>query len=239
MRRLLPLILFFLLVSCGRPSAAALTPLPLAPTLPTLDEVLAAPEAGPVSAVGVLYVTDDGAALVDQLGIDSRGAVAPLDGEGIWLGQPATLPTEVRGLKPGERRSLVVAFSGSLAGPGSYGLVGQYRYSLDEPELTSLTSRDLTIALLLENSALYEGQPVRLQGQLLAGPGTALLIERLGPGGVPDARALQVKLAAPPRDPSLRAALSTSSGGRVIFGPVEITGLWRGGVLYPLTTAPR
>lgn len=238
MRRLLSLIVL-LLTACGRPSADTPPPPPLAPTLPTVGEVLAAPVAGPVRIVGLLYITDDGAALVDELGIGPSGAVAPLDDGGIWMGRLADLPTAASGLAPDERRPAVVEVTGRLAGPGSFGPAGRYRYRLDEPELKPLTWRDLTIALLLENSALYEGQPVRLQGQILTGPGTALLVERLGAGGVPDAGALQVKLAAPPRDPSLRAALRTSADGGLSFGPVEIAGLWRAGTLSPLTAAPR
>jgi hypothetical protein len=61
----------------------------------------------------------------------------------------------------------------------------------------------------------------------------------VGVGGVPNDRALQVKLAAPPRDPALAAALHTSANGRTTFGLIELTGIWRSGRLYPLTATPR
>lgn len=204
-----------------------------------VGEILAAPTAGPVSTIGMLYVTGDGAALVDELRIGADGAMSPLDDQGIWLGWPAGLPAEARRVRGGEARSMVVELSGSLVGPGQYGLAGQYAYTIDEPVLKPLDARDLTIPLLLGNSDMYEGLPVRLRGHLLASSGTALLIERIGEGGIPDERALQVKLAALPRDPTLIAALHASADGRAAFGPVEITGLWRGGRLYPLAATPR
>jgi hypothetical protein len=80
---------------------------------------------------------------------------------------------------------------------------------------------------------------VRLQGQLLASDDSALLVERLGAGGVPEGSALQVKLAIPPPDSVALASLRPAGDGSIRFGPVEITGLWRAGRLYPLSVVAR
>ncbi len=201
-------------------------------------EVLAAPTPGRLTVVGILYMTPEGAALSDQLQLGTN-ETTPLDGQAIWLGAPPALATATPRADAAQPSYLIVEASGNLIGPGTYGPAGRYRYALDQPTLAVRTVRDLSIPLLLANSTLYEGQPVRLQGQLLASPSLVLLVERLGAGGVPNDRALQVKLAAPPRDPALSAALHTSANGRTTFGPIELTGLWRSGSLYPLTAIPR
>ena len=89
--------------------------------------------------------------------------------------------------------------------------------------------------LLLDNSGLYAGQPVRLQGQLLADADGAVLVEQLGPGGVPEASALQIKLVPTTHDRALLEQLSPAGNGDVRFGPVEVTGIWRSSRLYPLS----
>jgi hypothetical protein len=235
MRRLLPLMLGLLLAACARETAPPPAQ-PAAPTLPTVGEILADPTPGPITTVGYVFTTSEGAALIDGLRLTGAGAPAAIDEEAIWLGPAPTLGAGGALTTAGEVGYAIVEATGRLEGPGRYGPGGRYSYSLADPVLTARSARDLRIALLLTNSSLYEGQPVRLSGQLLVSPDTALLVESMGAGGVPDANALQVKLATPPRDPALAAALK--GDGRVSYGPVEIVGLWRGGRLYPLAVSP-
>jgi hypothetical protein len=235
MRQTLTLALLLILAACGGRQAPAPTP-PPAPTVPSVGEILAAPTPGLVRTVGYMLSTPDGAALVDGLRLTGPGAPEPLGAGAIWLGRAPALPAEPPPTTAGELSYVIVEAAGRLEGPGSYGPGGRYSYALAEPALKARSPRDLTLPLLLSNSGLYEGQPVRLQAQLLVSPGTALLIERLGPGGVPEAQALQVKLAAPPDE----VALSGLQGaGRVRYGPVEVVGLWRAGTLYPMAISPR
>ncbi len=234
MRRLLLLLLFLLLTACGMERPAPPTPVP-APTLPALSAILAAPSPGPVRTFGYLLIDTDGATLVEGLSLTPDGALAPLAPEGLWLGAPPPLPDEPPLDEAGAVRYGIVSASGILDGPGRFGPAGRYAYQLAEPRITPLGLREVTIALLLENSGLYEGQAVRLRGDLLARGDSAVLVERLGPGGVPEASARQLKLDGPVRDDAALAALQRSPGNGVRFGPVEITGLWRGGRLYPLS----
>lgn len=233
MRPLLALLLVLLAACAPQAAPAAPTP-PPAPTTPLVEEILAGPTPGPVRTIGYLLAGPEGAALVGALRTGGAGAPAPLSEDGIWLGA-APLP---EGVAQGAAGFSIVEAAGRLEGPGQYGPGGRYSYSLAEPALEARSARDLTIALLLENSGLYEGQPVRVRGQLLTSPDTALLVESLGAGGVPDANARQVKLAAAPADPSVAAALRQSGEGRVSYGPVEIVGIWRAGRLYPLAVTP-
>ena len=233
MHRLLPLTLLILLVACTEQATVVPSPLPL-PTLPLVAEVLAAPTPGQRTVVGILLVTPEGSVLADQIQLGAAEPL-PLNGQALWLGVTPALPRA----SPSAPDGLIVEASGKLVGPGAYGPDGRYRYALEQTTLVPRTVRDLSIALLLANSALYEGQPVRVQGELLTSPDSALLVEQLGSGGVPAAGALQVKLAAPPRDPALAAGLHTSVNGRTSFGPIELMGFWRGGKLFPLSATLR
>lgn len=198
---------------------------------------MAGPAQGPVHTVGYLLVTPEGAALVDGLRLVGPGAPAPLDEGGIWIGPPPALPDEPPLATSGAVSYAVAEAEGRLEGPGSYGPGGRFAYTLAEPVVRPRSTRDLTIGLLLANSALYEGQPVRVRGQILVSPDSALLIEGLGPGGVPEAQALQVKLARIPSAAAL-AGLTHGGAGRVSYGPAEVIGIWRAGRLYPLAVTP-
>lgn len=234
MRSLLPLFLALLLTACAsQPTRAPGPTPPPGPTTPLVEEILAGPTPGPIRTIGYLLAGPEGAALVGPLRTGGVGAPAPLSDGGIWLGA-APLPADAAAAQG----PVIVEAAGRLEGPGQFGPDGRYSYSLAEPALEARTPRDLTIALLLENSGLYEGQPVRVRGQLLLSPDTALLVESVGAGGVPDASARQVKLGPMPADPALAAALGGPGVGRVSYGPAEIIGIWRAGRLYPLAVTP-
>lgn len=237
MRLLLTAFLMTILAACGAARQPAATAQP-APTVPAVAELLQGSAAGPVKTIGYLYSSPQGALLADSLSFDERGQAGP-PSQAIWVESPPELPPDTPSSQAGDARYTLVEARGQLEGPGQFGPGGVYPYQLVAPVLEALSVRELTMPLLLQNSALYEGQPVRLQGQLLARADSALLVERLGAGGVPADTALQLKLAAPPRDPSLATRLRSAGAGDVRFGPVEITGLWRGGRLYPLAVLVR
>lgn len=233
MRALLLLISLALLAACGAGRTPAATP-PPAPTTPAVAELLSAGAPGPISTIGYLYIGPDGAILADSLSRGAGGLPAPTDGLAIWLEGVPPLPPEVQATPVGDAGYALVQARGQLEGPGRFGPDGGYSFRMVAPALEPLSVRELSMPLLLQNSALYEGQAVHLSGQLLADRDSALLVEQLGAGGVPADSALQLKLAIPPRDPALVQALRQAGSGDVRFGPVAITGLWRGGRLYPL-----
>lgn len=223
-----------LLVAC----AGAPQPAPSAGATPTaipLLEDLAGQAGGPRTLVGLLYVSQDGALLAEGLSL-SAALPLPLGATPVWLGAPR-LPDDAALSVAGAVRYGPAQVAGFLEGPGSFGPTGAFRYMLADPQVELLSVRELSIPLLLGNSPLYEGQAVRVGGQLLASEDSALLSERLGAGGVPDAAALQVKLAAPIQDAALVRSLRGAGAAR--YGPVAILGIWRGGALVPLVITPR
>ncbi|NCC34677.1 MAG: hypothetical protein EOM24_22080, partial [Chloroflexia bacterium] len=203
-----------------------------APTVPVVGEILAEPQPGAIQTIGLLVLSAEGALLTDGLSV-SGTTPQPLGPGLIWLDEVPPLPIEPAPVAVGELSYLVVEVRGILEGPGTFGPAGAYAYRLNSPTLTPRSSRDLTIDLLLRNSALYSGQPIRILGELLASPQSALLVERLGPGGVPADNTRQIKLSDPLRDKAVRQQLTTSNDGRIVFGPVEILGIWRNTTLYP------
>jgi hypothetical protein len=223
------LLATILLVACaGTPRPAP--PAGITPTVIPLLQDLAGQPGGPRTLVGLLYVTGDGALLAEGLSV-SGASPLPLGATPVWLGA-LSLPADAPLDAVGAVRYGPAQIAGLLEGPGSFGPTGGFRYMIADPQVELLTVRELGIPLLLGNSALYEGQVVRLSGQLLASADSALLSERLGEGGVPDAAALQVKLAAPLLDRALIDQLLGEGAAR--YGPVVILGVWRGGALVPL-----
>lgn len=233
LQKLLALALVaWLLAGCGGARQQASPP--PAPTVPAVGELIARATPGSISTVGYLVSAAGGALLADSLILGADGVAIPDLARAIWIDAPPTVSApDAQGAALG-----LVEASGLLEGPGQFGPEGRYAFRLSAPELKPLGVRELSIPLLLQNSGLYEGQPVQLAGQLLLSGDSALLVERVGPGGVPTAEALQLKLAATPRDPALAERLQ-AAGARARFGPVQITGLWRAGQLYPLAVIPQ
>jgi len=233
MRYLSCLLCACLFAACGAAPAPTATPAPAAP-ISVVGELTTAPPAGLANVIGVLLIDVTGARLVERLQLTDDGLI-PF-GAHIWLDAPA-LPPEPALAERGDARYGIAQARGVVQGPGAYGPGGASAFQIVDARLTILSPRELTIPLLLGNTDLYEGQFVRLNGQILASPSSTLLVEQLGPGGVPSAGALQVKVRPIPTA-ELDAGFSGAPGGSVRFGPAELLGIWRGGLLIPLAIAP-
>ncbi len=90
-----------------------------------------------------------------------------------------------------------------------------------------LPPASLSLDELQANSATYNGQVVALKGTLLIKPGAALLVDAVGPGGVPSETGAQIKIDQPFGDAALVDRLP-QGGGEIRYGPVTVVGLWRG-----------
>lgn len=242
--RVYVLLIVFLLAACSEVSAPAQvspTPLP-APVLPIADTLArGAPPSGAESAtVGYVVVDATGARLLDGLSFSAGATPQPLSGAAaqIWLDADAVgaLTNALR--TAGDIRYAAVLARGHLEGPAAYGPGGAYRYRLSSAQLRPLAPQDTTIAALLSNSATYDGQLVRVAGALLTRADSALLVDHVGSGGLPEAGARQLKLPGPLRDTALLARLRRAPAGSVRFGPVQVEGFWQNGALIPLALFP-
>ncbi|RRR78638.1 MAG: hypothetical protein EI684_00085 [Candidatus Viridilinea halotolerans] len=231
MYRLAIMLLLLTLAACGgqTPTASSLS----AANLPTVGELLlAGPSLGQVATVGYLFIDEHGAVLTDALHM--RDPPQPLDDLGLWLGDAPTLSNSTAIERSGATQYVIVEARGRLEGPGNFGPAGRYRYRLVDAELFSRVPQTTTIAQLVAEPEAYEGHAIRVRGELMSNADSALLIERIGAGGVPANNARQLKFATPPRDAATIPGMQSSADGRVMYGSVEVVGLWRDGRLYPL-----
>lgn len=235
------LLLIMLLAACGdlgpppppTPSPLAFTP---------IDRALAgSPRSAStqLTTIGYVLVDQDGARLVESLSVSASPTPQPLADASaqLWLG--ADTPSAIAGSlrRAGGLRYALVVARGRLEGPGSYGPDGAHRYQLTAPQLQPLVPDETSIAELADRAKASAARPVRVVGALLAHGKEALLVERLGNGGLPDAQARQIKLRAPLRDTRLLDQLQRAAGGSLRYGQVQIEGLWQGGMLTPLSIA--
>jgi hypothetical protein len=236
-------LLTLLLVACGdivSPPALPPTPTPLSFT--PLGDVLGRnmPVAGAeVATVGYVVVDQAGARLLEGMSFSAGGGPQPLSGAGqVWLGTEVVRSLGGLLQRAGDTRYAVVVARGRLEGPGVYGSDGTYRYQLSNPRLQVIAPEETSVGALIDNSAAYEGRLVRVAGGLLARKESALLVERLGTGGLPAPNTRQVKLRAPLRDAALLDRLKRTPNGALHFGQVQVEGFWHTGQLTPLAILP-
>jgi hypothetical protein len=238
------LFALLLLVACGDVSAPVeLPPTPTPLVFTTMGDVLGRnlPLSGAeITTIGYVIVDEAGARLLDGLSFSAGPTPQPLSQAAgqIWLGTDVVRALGGLLQRAGDLRYAVVLAHGRLVGPGVYGPDGSYRYQMNEPRLQMLAPEETSIATLLDNSTAYEGRLVRVAGGLLTRADSALLVERLGSGGLPAPNARQIKLRAPLRDQALLSRLNGSPNGAIHFGQVQVEGFWRGGALTPLSLLP-
>ena len=242
--RLSVVLALVLLVACSDASAPAqlpATPTPLVFT-PIGDALVQGmpPSGADTTTVGYIFVDGAGARLLDGLSFSAGPEPQPLSDATtqIWLDTSVadTLGNVLR--TAGAVRYAAVVARGRLEGPGAYGPEGSYRYHMRDAHVEPLAPQETTIGGLLDNSAAYNGRFVRIIGALLARADSALLVDRLGSGGLPAPETRQIKLRGPLRDTALLSRLQGASGGTIHFGQVQVEGVWHGGALTPLSVSP-
>jgi len=190
-----------------------------------------------ITTIGYVLADQTGVILVDTIVFDADGKPQPLDtgSAPLWLG--AQLPPQLQGLlrTAGNVEYASVVVRAHLLGPGSYGPNGRYHYQLTDPILQPLAAQETTIDDLLNRPAAYESRLVRMVGGLLIRETSALLIDKLGPGGIPEPKSRQIKLRAPINDQAVLARLKSAPSGVVHFGQIQVEGLWHAGALTPIS----
>jgi hypothetical protein len=238
------LLALLLLVACGEASSfPAIPPTPTPLVFTPLGDLLGRnlPAAGvQVTTVGYVVTDDTGVRLLDGLSFSAGAVPQPLSDSArqIWLETESVQALGGLLQGAGAMRYAVVLARGRIEGPGGYGPNGGYGYRMRGAQLQTIAPEETSIATLIGAAAAYEGRLVRVTGGLLARSNSALLVEHLGPGGIPEANARQLKLHGPIRDQALLGRLKSMAGGAVHFGQVQVEGLWRGGQLTPLAILP-
>jgi len=241
LRSVVACLLAIMLAACQNAAAPApsLPPTPPPLAFVPLDVLLksaAAPPQDAVTTAGYLVINYAGATLVDGLSFAADGQAQLLDNPNqIWLGVGIEPSIKDQLRTAGALQFAPIQAHGQLEGPGAYGPRQDYRYQMVRPSIAVIAVQETTISDLLDHSAGYANQLVRLVGSLIASNGSALLVDQLGAGGLPMPKARQIKLRAPLQDRALLGRLKGVSGGAIRFGRVQVEGFWRAGVLVPLS----
>ena len=232
MQKLLIISMVLTVLTACSGTAATEAPAAAATIVP-FDLALGAPGASSTFAA-YLLLDSSGARLVGGLRFSNNAAPTPIDApeRQVWLETvDDTLTASAQ--QAGETRYLGVLARGTLESPN-----GAAGYRLRNPVLTPLKWQETTVVTLAEAPAPFANAAVRVTGVLMTTASEALLIEQVGPGGVPDPTARQIKLAGPLRDAALLADLTATPGGAVRYGMVQVEGVWYGGKLVPLGIRP-
>ncbi|HMO56252.1 MAG TPA: hypothetical protein PKA05_17250 [Roseiflexaceae bacterium] len=230
-----PLLLMLLIALLGGGCA---TPVSGPPR--TISETLAAgDQAGRHAIQAYLVVDAAGMRLVDGLSLIANPPqpLTPPEQQ-IWL--ETTLPAEIEaGLyHAGPLRYLAVVAVEQLEGPGAFGPSNTYRYRMRNPQLSMLPTRETSIVNLLAQPEVYRAGMVRITGNILLHDDAAILVEELGPGGVPTAASREIKLIGATRDTALRRFLQSTAGGSISFGLVQVEGIWHDNALIIFSVLP-
>src|SRR5215208_2427479 len=221
------LLALLLLVACGDANSLPQippTPTPLAFT--PLGDLLGRnlPVVGvEITTVGYIVIDAAGAHMLDGLSFSAGTSPQPLPGAAgsVWLDADSVRALDGLLQGPSDMRYAIVLARGRLEGPGVYGPDGGCRYYMRAARLQPIAPEETSIAMLIGAAAAYEGRVVRVSGGLLAHTKSTLLVERLGPGGIPDGNARQLKLRGPIRDQALLGRLKSAAGGAIHFGQVQ------------------
>lgn len=218
------------------PAPANTTPSPVALALPA-ELLRGSPPTAEVTTAGYVFVDAAGATLVESVVFEADGTPRPLATglAPIWLGESAAAQLGDKLRSAGALRYAAVLARGRLAAPGAYGPAGKYRYELSGAALVPLVAQETSVGELLDHPATYQARLVRVVGGLLLSEKSALLVDRLGAGGLPASTARQIKLRVPLRDRALLDRLKGVSSGAVRFGQAQIEGFLRGSALVPIS----
>lgn len=232
--RTIGLLLAMLLTSCATPPS--LPPnVPPAPTAIPFIQLNNLPRQGSITTLGYLLITTDGAVLAPAAGFTT--AVPAALGEiadQIWCGQCPDLAEAGSFATTAGVRHAIVLVAGTLDPPGSYGPAGIYPRQLQNTRLTVMNPEETNIESLRKRAGFYQQRVVRVVGWLLLSSGSAVLVDTLNQGGVPEPGAISLKIRHLTEDAALIAGLQATESGSVRYGQVQVEGYMQDGALIPL-----
>jgi hypothetical protein len=238
-RHMLCILFLILLVACG-PATTQPTPTsaPAATAVVLVDELFTEAPLSSVVVFGYLYADEAGVVLTSRMSLSSEQPTYLTSPEQqIWLSDTLA-PQLAAGLKQnGNIFYGPVRVEGIREGPAQYGPEGRYRYRLVYTAIKPLQAEQLSMGQLFDDEGRYNWQLLQLQGGLLVTNNSAVLVEQLGPGGVPADEARQIKLLPGVDDQRLLERLTPAAGGNARYGTVLVEGIWRNGSLTVFSIA--
>jgi hypothetical protein len=212
------------------------TPPPVATAVPftPLPEALRT-GAGRTATLGYLVAEQQGAWLADTVRVgDGTISILTPDNSLVWCGDAAG---QVEGALLGAqgRRYALVSVDGELQGPGRYGPEGRFAWQIASPQVRVVAPQETSIAMLLAAGSNSARRVVRLNGHVLLNESSALLIDKLGAGGIPEPGAQQLKLRRTARDAQLEQQLQSIGAGAFRTGQVQVEGYLDNGALTVLS----
>lgn len=227
------LLLVLLLSACVGQSP---TPLPL-PSTVQREETLALPallsepqrwSGQRITLIAPVLLRDDERILTMQLGQPN-----PASESALWL---AEAPSDAvrRQLDDGAG---FLKLRGRLSPPGAFGRDQHYAYQFVADDIGVIEPERTTIAIMADNPLAIDGVLLAITGTLLLRGDSALLVDRVSAGGVPEAEARQIKLPRSAVAENITTAFKRSGGVR--WGPVRITGWWQNAAIAPFAVEPQ
>lgn len=222
-------LLALLLLSCSS-SPIVSTPAPLPTVLSFIPLTDLHPQAERrISTLVYLLPEGQGASLHDALSFEqtSPASLTPADLR-IWCDPGCAGQLAAGGV-------LTVVAQGVLDGPGAFGPQGAYRWQLKDARLLPQVAEETSIANLLQRISYYNKRLLRVQGIVLLSKDSALLLDQIGPGGMPTATTQQLKLRWLHPDQQLIQRLKLLPGTDIRSGSVQIEGYMSNAALVPLS----
>jgi hypothetical protein len=223
------------LTACATPTTPTPVMLPL-PTAIPFTPFDSLPQQGQVTLVGYLLITNGSAILAPAASV---GGTAPEalgnSNTRIWCGDATNLTLAGVLTTTGTAQHALVLASGILDPPGNYGSNGIFAHQLRNPQIQVVAPQEATVSDIRANMEIYRQRVVRVVGWLVLTSDSAVLIDKLGDGGMPAPNAVSLKLHHVPDDPAISAGLQNASGGSVRYGQVQIEGAISDGALIPVT----
>jgi hypothetical protein len=209
-----------LLVGCGGPRPG---PTPQS-NIVTLPRIVAGEFDGQrVTVLAAYYERGSAPLLVEMISLEEAAGPTPLLASPNHAVAMSEVPAGAMSERSGARYGIVQ----------TTGLVTAGQPRRIEVESTKVISPTQVRLDALKGGG-FENIVVRVEGALLSKPGSLLLIEAIGPGGIPEGTADQVKVLAPASDIALLGKLQGPAGGEIRYGQIEAVGLWSKGVLHLL-----
>lgn len=186
-----------------------------------------------IRLIAPVLVSDDERLITPLLVSDTQTLDDTQRAATIWLAQP--LPQSVQDQL--DSGAGLLQIGGTLSPPGAYGRDQAFSYQFTSDRAVLIEPERTTLANLAANPRALDRILLRVEGTLLIRQSSALLVDRVTSGGVPERDAREIKLQAQTIPPAIIAQFKQS--GDVRWSSVDVIGWWQDGAFTPLSVTTR